>query len=497
MKRVGGVLGIVLGLSLACSGVDEDPQPVSVPAAVPQGGGEGGGASGAPGREPDHRLQALVSTSGKGETQLLDGDAGSTWRPAGVARDEGVLFRFEAPVELSQVEVTGCERESVWTLYVDGADRGGFATEVGTPALVSVGTDEPELTRSIFLKSLSLSACLAEVRFLDGVGQPLDVAPPRSVSGTVRASSTLDPEPAYAADYLFDQRTDFGWVEGAEGNGVGETVQVRLAEAVELQALEIWNGYQRSEDHFAKNARVATLRVSVDGGPPVELALADASGPQKLALPSPMKGRNLTLEIAAAVDGSAYKDLVISEVRLWDERGPLTVALSDSGDRATALAAQIKGSSLEGVVDQAWRGICDGDSERTLKLRSDHSFVYYEAEVDGGESTVFDGTWVAQAPDTMWSEIRFFGRRHRSSVSWNPYGDDAAEETIRIAGGTAKVAKLSELSPAWYRRLLSGGRSIPDQHGCLADRDFDDVAGRGAIVVEGVAMTDILVPAGP
>lgn len=508
MKRLAASLGILGALSLACAEGDEQgeaPDPGAGGAATGdatdggegarEGGGGGGGEVGVPGKEPAHRLQALVATSGQGVRRLLDGNPSSGWRPDGVGIDEGVLLRLEAPQDVVQVVLTGCGGDDRWSIYVDGSHRGTVKLSGSEPRNVDVSQGEPAPVRSVFLKSHAPTPCLAEVGLRSDSAGALDLGAPRQVSGRVRASRTLDPEPAYSAAYLFDQRTDFGWVEGAEGLGLGERVELSLEEPVRLTGLEVWNGYQRSPDHFSKNARLSGLSVAVDGGPPVELVVADVPGAQTLGLAG-LEGRNFTFTVTGAVPGSRYEDLVISELRLWDQRGPLTVSLDAAEARATALRAQVRGSSLEGVLDQAWVGVCDGDGGRSLKLRSDHSFVRYEEDIAGSASEVFDGTFVVTRADALWSEVRFFGRRHRTSEVWNPYGDDTAEQTVKIAGGTAKVAKLSELSPAVFRRMVSGSKAIPAVHACLGDKELDELVGRGAIVVEGAAVTDVLVPAG-
>ena len=477
-------LALLLVLALACG--ESDTEPADAPSA--SGGDPEAAQPAAP--EPDHRLQALVATSGEGADTLLG--PGGRWSPAGNAIDEGLLLRFEEPLLLTDLSVTGCGTESRWRVYVNGAQRSRRLDVAGT---VTYDLLEGAVTpvRSIFLKSLAAEACLREVvpHLEEG---PIDVGAPRRLGGTVSASSILEPAPAYDAVYLFDQRTDFGWVEGVEGLGEGESIEVALDGPVELVALELWNGYQRSADHFAKNARASQIRVSMDGGAAVELDVADEQGPQRLELPAPLIGKRLRLEIAGATPGTRYKDLVLSELRLHTPAGPVAVSPSNAKARKSALEGQVRNSALAGVLDQSFVGVCDDEGRRTLKLRSDHSFVRYEDQQVDATEVVFDGTWVVTDTGSPWSEVRFYGRRHTATADWNPYGGGQVRDTIKIAGGKARAARVADLSPQAWTDLVTGDGAIGSVHGCLDAGDRDDLGARGAIVIEGSAVTDVMVP---
>src|SRR6218665_3546216 len=69
-------------------------------------------------------LQALTSTSGRGAELLLDGDPATEWSPEGDAEDEGVLLRFENPLEIDGVSLRACAGAPTVqvALYLDGAN---------------------------------------------------------------------------------------------------------------------------------------------------------------------------------------------------------------------------------------------------------------------------------------------------------------------------------------------------------------------------------------
>ncbi|HZH79200.1 MAG TPA: hypothetical protein VEY88_24450, partial [Archangium sp.] len=221
-------------------------------------------------------LQTLTPTTGSGAERLLDGDPATGWSPEGDPVEEGVLLRFEKPVKLDGVAPRTCKGapELKVALYLNGAETLNEET-LGADAREQVLSFGKRELRSLFIRVRSAGsgkACLSEVQLLQG-GKPVAAKAPRTVVGRIEASSVLKPADAYHPGYLFDGRLDFGWVEGAKSTGAGEFLTLTLEAPVELTALELWNGYQRSEDHFQKNVRAKKVAVSVDGGAAVSLGV--------------------------------------------------------------------------------------------------------------------------------------------------------------------------------------------------------------------------------
>ena len=103
------------------------------------------------------------------------------------------------------------------------------------------------------------------------------------------ATSVLDPAVAYQPANLFDSRYDFAWsTNGKKTAGIGESVQVTFSQPQNLSGLIVWNGYQRSEEHFRANGRVTKILVS-DGQASQTVALADRMGGQRIGFVSPLK----------------------------------------------------------------------------------------------------------------------------------------------------------------------------------------------------------------
>lgn len=142
----------------------------------------------------------------------------------------------------------------------------------------------------------------------------------------------------YAPERAWDGDPATGWVEGAPGPGVGETVVVPFGPPAPL---EIWAGYGKSTALHAANARPREVRVyllraariiagdatvsssvtyrdiEVLGARQVELL--DRNGFQPLPVPQladQETGQHLVaVEVLSVFSGSRWDDLVISEIR--------------------------------------------------------------------------------------------------------------------------------------------------------------------------------------
>lgn len=69
----------------------------------------------------------------------------------------------------------------------------------------------------------------------------------------------MTPKAAYHPIQLFDSRKEFVYAEGAPGAGENEALTFRFDENVKMNALKIWNGFQRSDKHYTANARIKSF----------------------------------------------------------------------------------------------------------------------------------------------------------------------------------------------------------------------------------------------
>jgi hypothetical protein len=430
-------------------------------------------------------LETLAATSGIGVERIIDLDPATSWTPVPDPSEEGVLLRFETPTVLRSVRVEGCPITDAGVhLFADGASVGHKPLHQGGAEFVLEGE-----VRSLYVRVLGpVGSCLSEVLLLGPDGHPLRAVPPRRVRGQITASSVLAPEAAYRPAYLFDGRTHFAWVEGHDGDGVGERLDIQFEQPQQIRSLEIWNGYQRSDDHFAKNARLALIRVTGESGSQ-ELAVADQTGAQQLALEPPLEGSTLSIEILEVEGGQRYPDLVVSELRFHDAQGPFRLETQDLAQAEALLRREVRGTPLEHVVGRVFESRCE-PRLGTLKLRRDASFVWY------GVDEVFDGAWAIERKEGPWAKVSLYGRRHRIEQSWQPYTEARPVETTKVSGGTLELALASELGPRLQEELKGMGRAPATGRVACVDSDelLHDLVLSDAVLVKGTALTDLLVP---
>lgn len=122
-----------------------------------------------------------------------------------------------------------------------------------------------------------------------------------------------------------DQSMDQVWSEGADGNGIGEsltftfTTTEKDTTGLGVTSCAIASGHQGSEKLFRQNARPRVIELSYNGEPVARLRLGDAMGLQrfeipKLVLERPSRHR-IRLKIIEVYPGTHFEDTCIAEVR--------------------------------------------------------------------------------------------------------------------------------------------------------------------------------------
>lgn len=133
----------------------------------------------------------------------------------------------------------------------------------------------------------------------------------------VSASSYLSEKNIkHVPDRIMDGDTTTAWVEGVEGNGEGESITFTFGDLYVVSDIKIWNGYQKSEDLYYKNARPSELELEFSDGSTERISLQDtSSGFQEFALERHVTSY-VKIKIISTYDGSKYEDTVISEIEL-------------------------------------------------------------------------------------------------------------------------------------------------------------------------------------
>lgn len=147
------------------------------------------------------------------------------------------------------------------------------------------------------------------------------------------ASSTLanQGENSYGVEMLKDDACQTAWVEGANGDGIGEYIEFEYSyDDAYAQSAEyackytdeflIVNGYQKDKTTFLQNNRVKKIKMYIDGKPYCWILLKDKLGVQLVKLGfikklgKKAKTIKIKFEIAEVYKGTQYNDTAISEI---------------------------------------------------------------------------------------------------------------------------------------------------------------------------------------
>jgi LysM repeat protein len=140
---------------------------------------------------------------------------------------------------------------------------------------------------------------------------------------TVSVSSHLptDRWGQYQAWMATDGALGTAWVEGVAGSGTGEWIELRFPGTVEIHAIRMDVGYDKSADVFYKNNRIKRVALVFSTGERVELELADSRGMQQMVLaraPGPaIETTSVKVVIEDVVAGWKYDDTCLAEIEVW------------------------------------------------------------------------------------------------------------------------------------------------------------------------------------
>jgi len=144
---------------------------------------------------------------------------------------------------------------------------------------------------------------------------------------TATASSELThSQSPYAAGNIIDGKKDTAWVEGVEGDGIGEYVELEVDKPQFVTQIGIIPGYAKSKDIYFKNNRVAKLKIVLNNEYEIENELVDEFNRFNTKThkdfqlidvgPYEKKVSKIRLIIEGVHKGSKYSDTCISEILL-------------------------------------------------------------------------------------------------------------------------------------------------------------------------------------
>lgn len=413
-------------------------------------------------------LSATATSSAKTSTSvvcLLQAGCKGRWSPgsADSGANEGVYVQFDEPVSINAIELV--MNDNTWNAPYVLSVNGAPATDPGEPIQASghekgvygIHYAMPDArVKSVFFrlgvrKGGWQHFTLYEIRFFHG-GSQVHLKLPRLVPATVTATSQLEPRVAYQPANLFDSRYDFAWsTDGKTTKGPGESLEISFQAPQEITGFIFWNGYQRSNEHFKANGRIAALKVT-SGGESQEIRLADKLGFQSIHLAKPLnKASSVRLTIAAIYPGTKYKDVLLSELRLTDTQGIILPEVVGLRPAPSAGTEALVGRSLSSVVCSS--SISSGNFQRSIRLRKDGSFVIY-AKADDYESKksdqVLEGNWSQNG-----NAVRIFGKRYADTVLQTEYGETKTHIPPSIFQSDLRIARFHDLSPHDKKQLVA------------------------------------------
>jgi hypothetical protein len=153
-------------------------------------------------------------------------------------------------------------------------------------------------------------------------------------------------EEDYHPTYVLDENPATAWVEGAEGDGLGEWIRLPLSALSQARSvrLKVRNGYQKSDALLTANAAPKDVTVELLQGERVvatkKAVLARQMGWQEIVVAVPA-GRGLDgvrMRIDSVTPGRSYKDTCVSDLLVEVDSDVPYAERAEAGKRAAALA---------------------------------------------------------------------------------------------------------------------------------------------------------------
>lgn len=132
----------------------------------------------------------------------------------------------------------------------------------------------------------------------------------------------------YLPPYAADDDAATAWVEGVDGQGVGESLLWLGPQLRESGSWSVWirNGFQKSVKLHAANSRPRRIRLEPvthtelgvsPAGAARELELADVLGWQEVTLTPDKRVAGFRLTVLSVYPGTKYQDTCVSDVRVY------------------------------------------------------------------------------------------------------------------------------------------------------------------------------------
>ena len=242
---------------------------------------------------------------------------------------------------------------------------------------------------------------LSSIRLLGYKGEEYRLIAPRVVAGNIIPSSNLNPIVDYHTGLLFDARLSTAWAEGAEGSGIMDSLVFELEDTTRFSELEIWNGYQLSDDHYLSNPRVKQFSFGIPGQAAMLYNLEDHPFGQRRYFEQSLSSNTYVFKIHEVYTGFAYSDLAISELLFFEGDQPIRIETMLQKNFEAEYQSRCQNTILDSILNRRIYNELENETEsfmaQSIILHSDATFVFYTKTFStnevGQQEMVAEGSW--------------------------------------------------------------------------------------------------------
>lgn len=130
-------------------------------------------------------------------------------------------------------------------------------------------------------------------------------------------SSLSEYNMTHSPERIFDGDISTAWVEGVNGQGIGEAITLYFDSEYILNKVVINAGYQKNSEIYGKNSRPKELKISFSDGSSQVYTLQDINTKQEIILEKAVITKYISFTIQSVYQGNKYEDTVISEIHLY------------------------------------------------------------------------------------------------------------------------------------------------------------------------------------
>jgi hypothetical protein len=139
---------------------------------------------------------------------------------------------------------------------------------------------------------------------------------PLPVFTAATASSTLISQETnnYDASNVLNDDKNTSWVEGADGSGIGEWVEIASDSLQKISGIALQSGYFKSSDLYKKNNRPKHIRIEFSDGTSLEKTLVDKQEKQVIHFDREISTTFVRITILDIFKGTHYDDTCMGNI---------------------------------------------------------------------------------------------------------------------------------------------------------------------------------------